>query len=491
MFRFNAHRWSEPWGKFVFLRTFLNISSAYVWTFRVHMNIYLRKVASEGINHHVEHCIFVPASRVLFSSRCPTFRVSLLSSVLWLLSAQNLPVLLAQSASSADIETLVVWSICDCVWSKPYQPQNTAQCETQCVEPLAPGIVHLPHWPTLTARFPAAPLPQGREAFWQKWGWCQTHGFFRQNWTPSCLVGLSAPRAPTSGPEILRRHAAAEACPTLLWHVASQKPRKCLQSHLAGAAACTTSWTAPKTLLGPCDGLPSSTTSSSLSLHSIDCLYCGCTVWDLPPSIQWPAECWVHLQLACKASNYFAGQVACGAHVSGPPSPIPWSPLDQIQCPLHIVLARPELLPKPSLARQQVCPSNDRVLFSPHIESHPPWSHLLQSLLPFCPHQGANTVGDPVHLKLHSCHDCDTAGLEKELPGSCQKQVQASLAALGKKSTVPLLPLLLPLLVSSQRIHFADQVYPFPSVWTGVQSHFGHVLVGAHDQSDHFHLPQD
>ena len=46
------------------------------------MNIYLRKVASEGINHHVEHCIFVPASRVLFSSRCPTFRVSLLSSIL-------------------------------------------------------------------------------------------------------------------------------------------------------------------------------------------------------------------------------------------------------------------------------------------------------------------------------------------------------------------------------------------------------------------------
>ena len=44
------------------------------------MNIYLRKVASEGINHHVEHCISVPASRVLFSSRCPTFRVSLLSS---------------------------------------------------------------------------------------------------------------------------------------------------------------------------------------------------------------------------------------------------------------------------------------------------------------------------------------------------------------------------------------------------------------------------
>ena len=70
MFRFNAHRWSEPWGKFVFLRIFWNISRAYVWTFRVHMNIYLRKVASEGINHHVEHCIFVPASRVLFSSRC-------------------------------------------------------------------------------------------------------------------------------------------------------------------------------------------------------------------------------------------------------------------------------------------------------------------------------------------------------------------------------------------------------------------------------------
>ena len=44
------------------------------------MNIFLRKVASEGINNHVEHCIFVPASRVLFSSRCPTFRVSLLSS---------------------------------------------------------------------------------------------------------------------------------------------------------------------------------------------------------------------------------------------------------------------------------------------------------------------------------------------------------------------------------------------------------------------------
>ena len=44
------------------------------------MNISLRKVASEGINHHVEHCIFVPASRVLFSSRCPTFHVSLLSS---------------------------------------------------------------------------------------------------------------------------------------------------------------------------------------------------------------------------------------------------------------------------------------------------------------------------------------------------------------------------------------------------------------------------
>ena len=43
-------------------------------------HLYLRKVASEGINHHVEHCIFVPASRVLFSSRCPTFRVSFLSS---------------------------------------------------------------------------------------------------------------------------------------------------------------------------------------------------------------------------------------------------------------------------------------------------------------------------------------------------------------------------------------------------------------------------
>ena len=47
------------------------------------MNIYLRQVACEGINHHVEYCIFVPASRVLFSSRCPTFRVSLLSSDPW------------------------------------------------------------------------------------------------------------------------------------------------------------------------------------------------------------------------------------------------------------------------------------------------------------------------------------------------------------------------------------------------------------------------
>ena len=46
------------------------------------INIYLRKVASEGINYHVEHCIFVLASRVLFSSRCPTFRVSLLLSCL-------------------------------------------------------------------------------------------------------------------------------------------------------------------------------------------------------------------------------------------------------------------------------------------------------------------------------------------------------------------------------------------------------------------------
>ena len=84
MLWFNAHRWSEPWGKFVFLRIFLNISRAYVWTFRVHMNTYLRQVASEGINHHVEHCISVPASRVLFSSRCPTFRVSLLSSFMML-----------------------------------------------------------------------------------------------------------------------------------------------------------------------------------------------------------------------------------------------------------------------------------------------------------------------------------------------------------------------------------------------------------------------
>ena len=48
--------------------------------YRVRMKIYVRKVASEGINHYVKHCIFVPAFRVLFSSRCPTFRVSLLSS---------------------------------------------------------------------------------------------------------------------------------------------------------------------------------------------------------------------------------------------------------------------------------------------------------------------------------------------------------------------------------------------------------------------------
>ena len=47
------------------------------------MNIYLRKVASEGMNHHVEHCIFVLASRVLSFSRCPTFRVSLLSSKIY------------------------------------------------------------------------------------------------------------------------------------------------------------------------------------------------------------------------------------------------------------------------------------------------------------------------------------------------------------------------------------------------------------------------
>ena len=53
------------------------------------MNIYLRKVASEGINHHVEHCIFVPASRVLFSSRCPTFRVSLLSSVTCVMASRE------------------------------------------------------------------------------------------------------------------------------------------------------------------------------------------------------------------------------------------------------------------------------------------------------------------------------------------------------------------------------------------------------------------
>ena len=47
------------------------------------MNIYLRKVASEAINYHVEHCIFVLASRVFFSSRCPTFRVSLFLSILF------------------------------------------------------------------------------------------------------------------------------------------------------------------------------------------------------------------------------------------------------------------------------------------------------------------------------------------------------------------------------------------------------------------------
>ena len=47
----------------------------------VHIKLFLRQVASEGINHHVEYCIFVPASRILFSSRCPTFRVSILSNL--------------------------------------------------------------------------------------------------------------------------------------------------------------------------------------------------------------------------------------------------------------------------------------------------------------------------------------------------------------------------------------------------------------------------
>ena len=67
------------------------------------MNIYLRKVASEGINHHVEHCIFVPASRVLFSSRCPTFRVSLLSSSPWVLLSNMVHAWLYQSTASASI----------------------------------------------------------------------------------------------------------------------------------------------------------------------------------------------------------------------------------------------------------------------------------------------------------------------------------------------------------------------------------------------------
>ena len=38
------------------------------------MKLYLRKVASEGINHHVEHCVFVPASH-----GSPLFPLSYLS----------------------------------------------------------------------------------------------------------------------------------------------------------------------------------------------------------------------------------------------------------------------------------------------------------------------------------------------------------------------------------------------------------------------------
>ena len=38
------------------------------------MNIYLRKVASEGINHHVEHCIFVPAVLPFVSPSSQVFK---------------------------------------------------------------------------------------------------------------------------------------------------------------------------------------------------------------------------------------------------------------------------------------------------------------------------------------------------------------------------------------------------------------------------------
>ena len=45
-----------------------------IWTY-----IYdLRKVASDKIIYYIDHCNFVLAYRVLFSSRCSIFRVSLL-----------------------------------------------------------------------------------------------------------------------------------------------------------------------------------------------------------------------------------------------------------------------------------------------------------------------------------------------------------------------------------------------------------------------------
>ena len=41
------------------------------------MNIYVRKVASEGINHHVEHCIVDSVAKTVlrsFSAACPIYR---------------------------------------------------------------------------------------------------------------------------------------------------------------------------------------------------------------------------------------------------------------------------------------------------------------------------------------------------------------------------------------------------------------------------------
>ena len=85
------------------------------------MNIYLRKVASEGINHYVEHCIFVPASRVLFSSRCLTFRVSLLSSIFILPFVELGPVIWVVKA-----EVLGFMESKSCKWNigtKSFMPQ--------------------------------------------------------------------------------------------------------------------------------------------------------------------------------------------------------------------------------------------------------------------------------------------------------------------------------------------------------------------------------